>query len=386
MPRIGLSLRIELPDGSRRYVKPNLKKQRTTLTGEVHPEGVYALRYQENGKRCWKAVGSDLGIAIAQRDILAAEMLLGRHNPEAKPKAPERLTFEEALASYLSNIQAAKSYRTAKVYRYALEQFRKVFVKKFLDEVRNKDLYNYAAALREAGLTARTIHNRIQEVTTFLRHFDIKDVGITVKYTEKKVKAYRADELQKFFAACTPDEWLVFQFFLGSGFREQEVAHMTWNDVDLERGIAMVKEKPGFTPKDHEERSVPLPSHLVAALREKQKAATSFLLFPGSHGKPEGHFLRLLKERAHKAGLNCGHCINKKGQSCAKHPVCDHWILHRFRKSFATMHHDSGVSARTIQVWLGHSDLETTLRYLADADIETREVREQVDKSFAAFV
>ena len=38
--------------------------------------------------------------------------------------------------------------------------------------------------------------------------------------------------------------------------------------------------------------------------------------------------------------------------------------LHKFRKTFATMHHESGFSARTLQSWLGHSSLETTIAYL----------------------
>ena len=81
--------------------------------------------------------------------------------------------------------------------------------------------------------------------------------------------------------------------------------------------------------------------------------------------------------------MNCGHCYNKNGKCCVTTPVCKRFELHRFRKTFATMHHEAGVSARTIQLWLRHSDLETTLKYLAASDHKSEKIREQVNSTFA---
>lgn len=78
--------------------------------------------------------------------------------------------------------------------------------------------------LRREGLGDRTIHNRVGEVVTFLRHFGIKDVTIRVKFVEQKVRAYRPDELKTLFVTADPEEWILFQFFLCTGAREQEVA------------------------------------------------------------------------------------------------------------------------------------------------------------------
>jgi hypothetical protein len=44
-------------------------------------------------------------------------------------------------------------------------------------------------------------------------------------------------------------------------------------------------------------------------------------------------------------------CAGGRDQPSAEHPVCGHREPHKFRKTFATLHHGSGVSARTLQAW-----------------------------------
>ena len=50
------------------------------------------------------------------------------------------------------------------------------------------------------------------------------------------------------------------------------------------------------------------------------------------------------------------------------------------------MHHEEGVSVRTIQRWLLHSSLDTTLRYLAGSDDQSGKTRGIVNSTFVAFV
>jgi integrase len=169
--------------------------------------------------------------------------------------------------------------------------------------------------------------------------------------------------------------------------REQEAVHATWADVDFNRKKFHIREKHdhlAFTPKDNEERSIPIPDSLVDLLQARRKRApNSRIIFPGPDGVPDSHFLRILQELALGAGLNCGECFNKKGQCCSTRAMCHHWGLHRFRKTFATMHHEAGVSVRTIQRWLGHSSLDTTLRYLAGSDDGSERIRTQVNNTFS---
>jgi integrase len=202
-------------------------------------------------------------------------------------------------------------------------------------------------------------------------------------YVEREPEVYEQEELEGLFAACGLRNRVVFEFFLMTGMRDAEVRHMCWNDLSP-RQFARVKAKPEwrFTPKNWEEREVPIPNRLMESLRDYSSAigTGSRLLFPAQSGQPDRHFLRTLKRIAWTAGLNCGSCKTAKGQ-CRQGPYCEHWFLHKFRATYATMQLQGNVDLRTLQALLGHKDLASTMRYLKPARDER--VLQQVNRIFA---
>lgn len=99
------------------------------------------------------------------------------------------------------------------------------------------------------------------------------------KYTEKKVRAYSEDEIKKLLAAADDEERLLFQFFLYSGAREQEVQFACWDDIDFRSKTYAVREKRdlGFKPKDREERVVPFGTPINTGLRRHISPGFSLL-------------------------------------------------------------------------------------------------------------
>ena len=82
----------------------------------------------------------------------------------------------------------------------------------------------------------------------------------------------------------------------------------------------------------------------------------------------QGHFLRILKNFVKHEG------------------IAGTWELHKFRKTFATFYHEEqGVSVRTLQIWLGHSDLGTTMAYLKGSDAASERSQAQVARAYEAF-
>jgi integrase len=59
----------------------------------------------------------------------------------------------------------------------------------------------------------------------------------------------------------------------------------------------------------------------------------------------------------------------------------ENFWLHKFRATFATWALWAGVDLRSVQQWLGHSDMESTMRYLKPS--RSQKVREKVNEIFA---
>jgi integrase len=230
------------------------------------------------------------------------------------------------------------------------------------------------------------------------------------KTVDKKIEIYQPEELKTFFAACNPEERLLFQVFLCWGFREREAATLAWTDVEWNPGKLAVSAKPelGFLPKSYEERCIPVPMALIKALRERHRASTSSLDFPTlphpakpecKGDKPDNHMLELCKEVAFRAGLNCGHCqgeytvyvLNKgvlqkekRAYKCDRSPRCGNWYLHKFRHTYATNMLQS-VDIRSLQIMLGHKNISTTEKYLKSLRID--QLRDKIESSaLAAYV
>jgi site-specific recombinase XerD len=390
-----------MPDGKQSPYCPALFDNKSRIrpfwclvkgTPEHHPEATYYKRAKREGKWGWESVGTDANTACAkaQADSICPVVLATAPDKEpAAPTAKDGYRIDDEIAVYLSNV-AKLSPKTYKAYKRSLKLFRQSCKKIYVHQITKQDLQAFDTYLMEDGNEDRTRHNRLQVVVTFLRNEEgrrlgpaIKDVSITIKYVEAPPEAYTRQELEDLFRVSDEDEKFLWRLFLGTGFREAEVSVAEVTDVNRDTKTIRVDEKLyfGFKPKDCEKRNVPIPDALIAEIDARTKSGSCSLLF-GNNGRPDGHLLRVLKNVAFDGGLNCGKCkgtVDGKEVSCAEAPVCEKWILHRFRKNFATDRHNGGASARKIQKWLGHSSLETTLRYLAVGDDTSDEVRSIVN-------
>ena len=362
------------------------------------PEGkTFVLFWYEGKTKRAKAVG---GFADkAQTALINKEAALRRATvtgavPAPTAVEPENPTtsgrdFSQSVTLYLSEVKRGKSKKTHLAYSITLDWFSKVCKAQTIEAMTREDVLKYTDMLRDSGLTPRTIANRLAFLKTFFKHFNLAWPMLKtdrVKFTEKTVEAYSLEDLQSLFAAENLEEFELFQFLLGTGVREQEAMFAVWKDVDFNGKSFKVSEKLdlGFTPKDKEEGSIPIPDSLVALLKtRRERYPDTRLIFPLPDGKPNAHMLRTLQRLAHRAGLNCGGCYNRAGRCCKDKAICHHWGLHRFRKTFATMHHENDIPVRTIQRWLRHSSLDTTLRYLAGSDDKNAKIRLKVNNSFA---
>jgi integrase/recombinase XerD len=426
--RLGIYTREKTHKGWRyRRVKTGRGQKHSHLTGPFY------LRPTIEGKRVWQAAkGSTLPEVMEEAETLvhglnAAERGLNVSELDEVTNA-HRTTIHSACEEFLS-LKKSKAPRTLKAYTLHLSEFQESLDRRtrYLDDIDVGTMRRFKEFMTKKSLSGKTQHNRLLTVVFMLKKHGIKNPLGWDEFPTVEVEAavpFESAELKTLFDAntTTDEDRIRYRFFLGTGAREQEVSYATWADLDLQKAVFHIRAKPehGFTLKTHEARSVPMPASLVTALKERKKHAPHpRWLFVNKDGNPEGHFLKKLKRLALHAGLNCGHCVTetsemtkeqrqaafvekfgtgkkffenwaeseqphvlKRRVTCKTHPVCEHIYLHRLRKTCATRWSEAGVPVRTIQQWLGHKDLATTMRYLGVADMHAPHMRQKIDQAF----
>jgi len=331
------------------------------------------LEWRQGEKRVRLSIGTDAATATARRLSKEAELNARNNGVNVVPENGnnEHRALTTAVADFLEETKLTKKPKTLAAYTTALNYFTESCPKQFLEDIERKDLLKFAAFLRDDKDQApRSCWNKFANVMSFLKANGIR--GLAKKndwprYTEEEPEIYEREELSTLFGACDEEERLWFEFFLMTGMREQEVMYTYWKDINLNHATVHVSHKPdrGWTPKAYKEREIPIPANLVRSLKAwKAKAdKTCGLVFPPSGCNVKMNFLDDLKACAERAKLDK-----------------DNFWLHKFRATFATRCLWAGVDLRTVQQWLGHSDMESTMRYLKPA--RNQAVREKVNEIF----
>ena len=341
---------------------------------ERHPEGAYYLEWREGSKRVRLSVGKDPADASARRLRKEAELNAVNNGVAVLPENGNNghRSLAAAVTEFLEETKLTKKPKTLAAYTTALNYFQESCPKLNVEDIDRKDLLKFSAYLRDEKEQApRSVYNKFENVMTFLKSTGIR--GLAGKndwppYVEEEPEVYEGEDLDTLFAVCDAQERLWFEFFLMTGMREQEVMYTYWSDINFVHATVRVSHKPdrGWTPKAYKEREIPIPAKLVKELKalKAKSDKTCGLVFPTAGCRPKLNFLDDLKACAERAKLN------KK----------DFW-LHKFRATFATWSLWAGVDLRTVQQWLGHSDMESTMRYLKPS--RSQQVREKVNEIFA---
>ena len=146
----------------------------------------------------------------------------------------------------------------------------------------------------------------------------------------------------------------------GAGLRVSELS-LQLEDIDSKRKFIHVRQGKG-----RKDRETLLPDRLLAALRAYWKVSRSTeWLFPGQD--PQRPIT------ANAVRLMCQ-------KTATKAKLSKHVSPHLLRHSFATHLLEDGVDLRTIQVLLGHRDLETTTVYLHLSPTAASSTRSPLDR------
>jgi integrase len=403
-------------------------------------DGKFYLRISINGKRVWQKYET-IELALTARDQFVVSHDRKREGlPEIKPAEAvasilkpthAKGTIAAACAEFIAYSQSriedwskgadnGLSPNSFVAYRKAIEsfaaacaEFKATQMSEFHGERGKAIILNFKKWLgsnvkRRAGKAAHGDARKFIIVDSFLarngvkmskdRKFNPTDPGLldhkdvprvkksnlrdVVFYTPRDIRAMLEaaesfDKEKSIYDAQDLRE-LVMTFVL-TGCRDEEIQHLCWTDINWKngdgRGKITIQDKPqfGWRVKDHEKRIVHMPDELRNWLQAR-RARTSVaeeLVFSNSVGNTNQNFadhINGLQKRA-----------EAKGYTFSR-PECRTHVLHNFRKTYATLQMlIHGATPREIQADLGHSELSTTEKYLAD----TREDRERVKTEYA---
>ncbi|MBL8216780.1 MAG: tyrosine-type recombinase/integrase [Bryobacterales bacterium] len=352
----------------------SLKKSGPRYVWDDRP-GVYFLEWWDGPKRRREVAGQTPSDAMEaqrrKRNELVGELINGGKSEPAvhQQEAPMTL-ITEAVKMFLQHVRvhSPEKPRTAQRYTAVLDHLQRILGHKtFVEAITRPDIDDYKITRssecseqhRDRRITPRTINYEIAVFRT-LFYFLIRERNLNMNNpcanfkplkdprakAKRRPPTYSQDELDRIFAVCDQQEKTIFNTFLLTGLREEELCFLTWTDLrldDLENAEICVRSKEGFSPKDYEERVIPIPADLTALLKKLPRP--SKWVFPTKPGNRQTHLLRRLKEIAAAANVTGA-------------------TLHKFRHTYATRLLEKGSDIVTVQKLMGHSDIETTRQYL----------------------
>ena len=179
-------------------------------------------------------------------------------------------------------------------------------------------------------------------------------IDIRTPKIEKEIKDVLTQEEVKSLIEISPNykSKLIISMLYSTGLRISELVSLNKQDLNLERHQGIVKKGKG-----KKDRLLFFSKELVEPLSKYLKTVQGDFVFPGwkgnkMHPRNVQNLLNRLKIKAK---------ITKKVSP------------HTLRRSYATHLHEEGVDIRLIQVFLGHSRIDTTEHYV---DVSTKTLKD----------
>jgi site-specific recombinase XerD len=209
--------------------------------------------------------------------------------------------------------------------------------------------------LTERKLSSSTCNQQAAGLTFFYRHvLDQQDIDLKVcrRRPGRLPEVLSGPEVRRLIdAAANPRDRAVLLVAYGAGVRVSELVHLRLTDIHGDRMVIRVEQGKG-----RKDRYTLLTPHLLAELRTYWRAYRphTWLFCSRGHVRPLSISAAQRAYRLAKASAKL-----QRGAG-----------IHTLRHCFATHLLEAGIDVRTIQGFLGHKSLQTTMRYLRVARID----------------
>ena len=290
---------------------------------------------------------------------------VAERDPAARPTEP--IGFDQAVDQFLSYASAYRrlSPTTVRAYRSDLKAVRRFLESRYDPlpppaSITREMIIQLGISMATGPMAVRRRYAVLSSFFNFLRDLGHVDANpatrLPLPKLNRPVPVFLSEEMSRKLVAAADRPWTkaLIVLLLTTGIRRSEAAAITLDDLDLEKGLLLVRGKGDM------ERVVPLADEAVAALRaylaHRVPTESRGLFVSARGGHPVHHrtIARMIRSVIRKAEL--------QGRGISPH---------KFRHTFATQLIRRGVDVRTVQELLGHSSLQTTAKYL-HSDMRTK--------------
>jgi integron integrase len=300
------------------------------------------------------------------------------------------------------------SLSTEKSYLIWFHQFQAFICGKAPEELQGTDIQDFLTHLAvKRQVSSSTQSQALNALVFVFRHVLRKEIEGLIEAVRAKRKrrlpvVLTAQEVELLFARISGVHRLMAMLTYGCGLRVTECASLRIKDIDLGRGMVIVRAAKG----DKDRRTVlperlkdPLIQHMAAvrslyendrkqnlpgvflpgALERKYPTAGTewgwFWVFPSQSLSIDPRSLIVRRHHMHPASLQ-----RAFREAVLQTGISKQVSVHTLRHSFATHLLENGYDIRTIQELLGHQNLQTTMIYTHVASKNVLGVRSPLDK------
>ena len=261
---------------------------------------------------------------------------------------------DELLKLFLSAKQVEGcSEKTLKYYRTTLSKMI-TKINKSIRQVETNDIRSYISNYENISNAGKVTLDNIRRIISSFFAW-LEDENYIVKSparrihkirTGKTVKdVYSDEELEQMRDSCTNSRDLaIIDILASTGIRVGELVNLNITDVDFEKRECVVLGKGNKQRKVYFDARTKIHLYEYVANRHDETNAL-FVSLNNPHNRLS---IRGIETILHKIGSNL--------KSTKVHP-------HKFRRTLATKAIDKGMPIEQVQVLLGHSQIDTTLRY-----------------------
>lgn len=270
-------------------------------------------------------------------------------------------TFQQGFSEYLFDCKA-RNLRQGTIVHYeqSIRQIYRHFPPEMpISEFNAQAMQQFVVILREnPNINDVSMRTYARDLKTLLRFFMrcnyIPFFEVKIPNTDKEpIETYSDEELRILLKKpdvhrcnfATYRSWVVVNFLLSTGVRQNSMIHIRIRDIDFENAVVHVN-----VTKNRKTLIIPLNADIVQILKEYIKYR---------NGKPEDWLFcsiygeQLTRSSSYHAVWDYNHSRGLKKTG-----------MHRFRHTFAKKWVIMGGSVVVLQKILGHSSLEITENYL----------------------